>query len=297
VTAQLSPLRSGRITGSRVGAILGLSKSKTRDDVMREMVRDHFGDAPEFLGNDLTERGQQLEEPARAAYERHTGLLVLDAQEFVRHPEHDEFGVSPDGLIASDGLFEAKCPPPQWAKWRTVADRPDFGAQIQFSLACTGRAWCDFLRYVPGEPIEPERIPADPEWLPANLPALRAFLEEFHRIVTTPKLAAPYRNDLVALLDDPDSALDEAELAQIHAARESLDEREQQVRDRLIERAKQAGAKTARGRWFQVTAVRPSSRVRYKDALTKLAPDADLSEFTDKAAEPTYRISRVKESE
>lgn len=296
MTAQLSPLRTGRITGSRVGAVLGLSKTKTRADVMREMVRDHFGDPVEFVGNAMTEHGKKMEEPARAAYERLTGRLVLDAQDFLIHPQVPWLGYSPDGLVGLDGLVEIKCPT-VWARWRSIYDKPDFYAQVQLGLACTGRTWADFCRYVDGEPLEPERVEAEHGWLTAQFDELQAFHDEFERIIADPKVAAPYRNELVALLDDPDSALDEAELLQIQAAKDELDERERQARERLTDRARTLGAKTARGRWFQITQVNGRKTVRYKDALADLAPKADLAPYTDEPAAPSFRITRMKETE
>lgn len=292
----LSPLRRDRITASRVGAILGLDRDRKPADVMREMVRDHFGDPPEFLGNWFTEHGRRMEEPARAEYERTTGKLVLDAQDFVIHPEHDWLGVSPDGVVGVDGLVEIKCPT-ELARWTCLADKPHYAAQVQLALACTGRAWAHFCVYRAGEPLTPETVPADPDWLPTNLPVLQAFRDDYERIIADPKAAEPYRNDLVALLDDPESLLDEAEYAQILAAKEKLEAREMEVRERLTTRAKALGAKSARGRWFQVTQINGRGTVRYKDALAKLAPGADLTPFTEAPREPSFRITRMKEPE
>lgn len=50
--------RKMRITGSRVGAILGLSPWQKPDAVLREMVREHHGAEREFSGNIATEHGQ-----------------------------------------------------------------------------------------------------------------------------------------------------------------------------------------------------------------------------------------------
>ena len=178
MTTQLSPMRTGRITASRVGAILGVNKYQTRDDVMREMVRGHFGAEPEFTGNDATEYGNLHEDDARTAYEATCGVLVLDAQDFIPHPEHGWIGVSPDGLVGDDGMVEIKCP---WrAKYMSVAEKPEYAAQIQLQLACTGRAWCDFVIWrsfdaadrLGCEPLIIERVPADPDWLPSNLATL-----------------------------------------------------------------------------------------------------------------------------
>jgi predicted phage-related endonuclease len=293
VTNQLSPLRSGRITGSRVGAILGVKKGTTPQDVMREMVRDHFGDSVEFVGNAMTEYGNLMEEPARAEYERLTGNLVTDAQDFIIHPEHDFLGYSPDGLIGDDGLFEAKVPS-QWAKWSKVADKPEYEAQLQHGLACSGRSWAHFFVYTVGGNSAPEMVRRDDGWLERNLPALAAFHAEFQRVIADPALAAPFRSDLVELLTDPESVLDEAELLQIMAAKEDLDAREAAIRARLTERAAASQSKTVRGRWFQVTKVQGRKSVKYADALKVLAPTADLTPFTE-AGKASFRITRVKE--
>jgi len=46
--------REGRVTGSSVGAILGLSPFMAPDDVMRRMVREYHGAEAEFQGNSAT---------------------------------------------------------------------------------------------------------------------------------------------------------------------------------------------------------------------------------------------------
>ena len=68
--------RSGRITASQVGAILGHSPYATRDDVMRRMVRDYHGAEREFVGNIATEYGNFHEAGALAEYQMETGNAV-----------------------------------------------------------------------------------------------------------------------------------------------------------------------------------------------------------------------------
>ena len=53
--------RKGRVTGSIVGAILGLSPYMTRADAMRSMVRAAIGAPSEFTGNVATEYGTMHE--------------------------------------------------------------------------------------------------------------------------------------------------------------------------------------------------------------------------------------------
>ena len=47
--------RIGRLTGSNIGAALGLTPWKTPDDLIRQMVREYHGAEPEFVGNAATE--------------------------------------------------------------------------------------------------------------------------------------------------------------------------------------------------------------------------------------------------
>jgi len=49
--------RKGRITGSAVGAILGLNPWAGRNDVMRRMVREYHNQPSEFTGNSATQWG------------------------------------------------------------------------------------------------------------------------------------------------------------------------------------------------------------------------------------------------
>jgi predicted phage-related endonuclease len=62
--------RKGRITGSVVGAILGLDPNCTRDEAMRRMVRAYHGAPSEFKGNIATQWGITHEDEAREAFER-----------------------------------------------------------------------------------------------------------------------------------------------------------------------------------------------------------------------------------
>lgn len=280
MTAQLSPMRTGRITASRVGAILGVNKYQTRDDVMRDMVRAHFGAEPEFTGNEATGYGNDHEDDARTAYENTHGILVLDAQDFVQHPEFGWLGVSPDGLVGDDGLVEIKCP---WrAKYTSVGEKPEYAAQIQLQLACTGRAWCDFVIWrsfdaadrIGCDPLIVERVPADPDWLPSNLATLAEFHAEFLAIVADEKLAAPFLEDA----ERSDQEWAEA-AAEFHAADEAVRAagvRLDQAKARLRELA---GDRSAKGCGVTVTRTERAGSVDWKAAAEKYAPDVDPEEF------------------
>ncbi len=55
------------------------------------------------------------------------------------------------GLIGEDGLIEVKCPQSTTHLCFFVYDeiKPEYHAQMQFQMACTGCKWCDFISYNP----------------------------------------------------------------------------------------------------------------------------------------------------
>lgn len=200
MTAVLSPQRAGRITGSRVAAILGANRYSRRIDVMRELVREAWGDPSEFDGNDATRYGQLHEADAVAAYEAERGVLVHSQQEFVIHPDYDYLAVTVDGFVGDDGLIECKCP--YSGRYRHIDEKPDHEAQIRFQLAVTGREWGDYCVWADREPVSISRVEHDPLWLPEVLPKLRRFMDEFRRTAASADLSLPYRFTDAALVPE-----------------------------------------------------------------------------------------------
>lgn len=195
----LSPMRAGRITASRVPAILGLSPYQSRNDVLREMVREAYGADREFVGNVATEYGQRHEPDALHAYERLHGVMTFGGGDFVIHPDHDWLGCTPDGLVGDDGIVECKAP--YRASYTHIDERQDYMAQVQFQLACTGRQWCDFVVWYPHETNVSQAM-ADPDWLPANMPALEAFRADYLAAIASEETAAPFLAPIVTQRDD-----------------------------------------------------------------------------------------------
>jgi hypothetical protein len=58
-------------------------------------------------------------------------------------------GCSPDGLVGKDGLVEIKCPTQKIMLGALIKNKiaPEYMDQMQFQMACTGRAWCDFVNH------------------------------------------------------------------------------------------------------------------------------------------------------
>jgi hypothetical protein len=63
-------------------------------------------------------------------------------------------GASPDGLVGPDGLVEIKCPNTA-THIDTLLGQSVPGkyiTQMQWQMACTNRAWCDFVSFDPRMP-------------------------------------------------------------------------------------------------------------------------------------------------
>jgi hypothetical protein len=75
-------------------------------------------------------------------------------------------GASPDGFVLGDGLIEVKCPNTS-THIDTLLNASIPGKyeyQMAWQMACTGRAWCDWVSYDP-------RLPE----------SMRLFIKRMHR--------------------------------------------------------------------------------------------------------------------
>lgn len=188
--------RKGRVTGSNIGAILGINKYKSADDVLREMVRAWHGAETEFKGNQATEWGTFNEDGAIAEYQMETGNTVQECGFFV-HPEHPWLGASPDGLVGDDGVVEIKAPYSKrnGGEFLSVYDQMHYMAQIQFEMFCTGRAWVDFYQWSPhGTSLE--RVDFDPDFVAHAMPKLSEFHARFVQEIENPAHLQPKRQEI-----------------------------------------------------------------------------------------------------
>jgi hypothetical protein len=112
--SRLHPLRVGRLTASRVGAMLAKTKSgpsAQRADLLWELVCERLtGESAErdFTPTRQMQRGIDMEVLAVAAFEAANGSLVEPGGFMER--EDCLAGVSPDGIIDGVELLEVKCP-------------------------------------------------------------------------------------------------------------------------------------------------------------------------------------------
>jgi putative phage-type endonuclease len=174
--------RAGKITASRFVDVIGTKAARAR--YMREIVFERAaGMARHEIGGKALAWGTDVETFARDAYQLHTGNLVVES-DFIVHPAYPFIGASPDGLVASDGGIEMKCPHDEGVHVATWLDGMplEHMAQVQGNLAVTGRRWWDFISYDPRQAehlrLYVQRIPRHDEFIARLIGALLQFNEE-----------------------------------------------------------------------------------------------------------------------
>ena len=268
--------RKGRVTGSVVGAILGLAPYMSRDDVMRQMVREYHNQEREFKGNAATQWGVAMEDTAKADFEIETGHDVTDAP-FVQWDE-DWLGASPDGYVGENELIEIKCPyslrNQSPVMFKSIDDQPHYYAQIQIQLLVTDCIGCYFFQWSP-HGSQSEYVPFDPQWIEENLPKLREFYAEYlnerehnaWKYISGGEVAKRY-HIAKAALDVAKAEMEEA-------------------KDALISATNNEGGKIGD---LTITRVQKKGAVSYQKAIKEIAPNADLEPFRGKDSE-YWRIS------
>ena len=195
--------RRGKLTGSNIGAALGINPWKTPDDLIRQMVREYHGAEPDFTGNMATEYGATHEPLALMDYMGQSGNMVEECGFFV-HPDHDWLGASPDGLIDDDGLIEVKCPFGLRNKtgkdlvFKTAEEQPHYYAQMQIEMACTGRKWCHFYQWAK-DGYYIESVEFNQKWFTDNLPILLEFYHRYINEVDNPEHLEPKQKEINTL--------------------------------------------------------------------------------------------------
>ncbi len=265
--------RKGKITGSAIGAILGLSPFTTSKDVMRRMVRESNGYESEFLGNVATNYGTANEPVATFDFTLETDLQVTETG-FHVHPNYDWLGASPDGFVGDDAVIEIKCPygKRNSSDFTSIHEQLHYMAQIQYEMFCTGRKKCYFFQWSPKGTML-EVVEFNQSFIDGTLPRLKEFYEQFLLELENPeKHLAP----LVKTIDACNaSARYEEALKAFNDAKAELEE----AKEELIKLAN--GNKTVIGD-FLVYPIERKGAISYAKVVKELLPDADLEKYRGK---------------
>jgi putative phage-type endonuclease len=184
--------RLGKVTASRLADVLAKTKtgySASRANYMTQLVLERITKTrAESYSNAAMQWGNEQEPFARAAYEAHTGQMVEEVG-FIQHPDIEDAGASPDGLVGDDGMVEIKCPSSSTALecWLIHAQGGNpvdakYYAQMQWQMRCANRSWCDYVVFDPRMPAKAQlfvfRVQRNAEFLKIAEDEVITFLTE-----------------------------------------------------------------------------------------------------------------------
>lgn len=132
--------RKGKLTASMFGQAAGLGPG-SRQQAWRRLMGLEV-----FHGNEATDWGEKHEPIALEAYRVAYPSSLVGEVGFVRHPDMDWLGGSPDFLIADEAVGEIKCPFNQQV-YESVPHY--YMAQVQGQLEVTNRQWAHFVCWTP----------------------------------------------------------------------------------------------------------------------------------------------------
>lgn len=285
--------RKLRITGSRVGAILGLSPWQTPDDVLRSMVREYHGAESEFEDNPAVQWGRDNETRALLAFMRKTGLQVEQCGFF---EYGDRMGASPDGITSDGRPLELKVPFScrNGAPFKPLSEQPHYYAQVQMEMFSTEQESAYFAQYrAPnGDPlsveyveedIDVELVAYDKKWWDWAHPKIDAFYRRLLAELDNPEHLEPLRINI----NTPQA---EALLEEIDKLRARQKADEAREKDLMADLVAMAGGKNALVLGRKLTRVKAKGRISYAKAIKDLLPDADLEPYRGKESE-SWRLT------
>lgn len=186
-TEEWSAARLGKVTASRIADIVARTKTgwgASRDNYMADLIAERLtGVAVEGYKSQAMQWGSDTEHQARVFYELIEGATVGGGG-YLDHPTIPMAGASPDGFIGDDGLVEIKCPITKTHIETLRGGRVNgvYAKQMQWQMACTGRAWCDFISFDPRMPEDlrmfVQRVPRDGAVIAELEEAVVGFLAE-----------------------------------------------------------------------------------------------------------------------
>ena len=191
--------RCGKVTASRVADLMAKTKTgwgASRANYAAQLVVERLtGTVAESYSNAAMQWGTDTEPRARLVYSMMTDAEVSQCG-LIQHPSIALSCASPDGLIGADGLVEIKCPNSathiETLLTETVPAK--YVTQMMWQMACSDRAWCDYVSFDPRLPGEMQlyvsRVRRDDAVIKEMATQVEAFLAEVAE--TVDRLQAKY---------------------------------------------------------------------------------------------------------
>ena len=196
-------MRKGKVTGSAVASVLGRNPYQSKNKLMRTKL----GLEPRFEGNIYTEYGNRMEPHAALAYQKKTGLRLIECDlGLMAHPDpdYDCIAASCDGVTTCGILIEIKCPYRRTIKPGYVPVH--YRDQIQMNLFVHELDTAHFIDFKPASNGEPEIceitvVPRDYSWIKLYFGQIKAFSDELLKGLEDQKRKKRYDNVITVDLE------------------------------------------------------------------------------------------------
>ena len=140
-------IKLGKVSASHFKDVL--NKKTGRKLYMRRLAGEYLtGQQADAFSNDFMDAGVECEGAARRYYEKINNVTV---EQIGFYQSGDFVGISPDGLVGTDGGLEIKAPLTSTHIQYVQENKLPAGyvAQVQGAMYATGRKWWDFISYDP----------------------------------------------------------------------------------------------------------------------------------------------------
>lgn len=193
-SAEWLAARCGSLGASSIADMVAKTRTgwgASRFNLAAKLVCERLTGTPqESYTNAAMQWGHDTEPQARAMYEFMRDIAVQQVG-LVLHPSISKSHASPDGLVGDDGLIEIKCPNTATHIETLLSEDVEgkYVKQMQWQMACCGRAWCDFVSFDPRLPAEMQifvqRVRRDDEFIAELEREARLFLAEIDKTIAT----------------------------------------------------------------------------------------------------------------
>ena len=179
-------IRIGKFTASEFHTLMGNSQTKKTILLKKaaERITGVKSDGDSFSSLH-TDRGKELEQSARMAYEFDSGV---DVEEIGFVELSETVGCSPDGVIGGEGGVEIKCKDNHTHLYAVMNNyiEPAHRTQCQFNMMVTEAKWWDYVLYNPNfdNPLHIIRIERDEEYISKIQTALNECEYEVQKYIT-----------------------------------------------------------------------------------------------------------------
>jgi len=268
-----------KITMGCVAAILGVSKSMTRKQVIRQMVREYHNAESEYVANIAAEYNDKMRQAAEVAFENQfkRNIIKVDIAKPLSKIMSSHPSMARSDQFEGMGLVFIRTPFGQ----RDIADKRDFKslddqphmyAQMQIEMHLAGAKWGVFFQWAVCAQTA-KVVHLDPEFVDRCMQQLGEFYEGVYKPETKNK------DHLAPLLKEIDNErvrqmiqeYDDQAVIETNAKA-----RKAEILEELKKAAKNDSAMLSGRKLLRIPT---EGSISYSKAVKELLPDADLSKY------------------